>query len=82
MVDEWPRGSLELKAEGIRRSAPLRAWEGLELPPLRPGEILLLPPPRLKPLPHLTAGTPIQVSVPFEVLLLRGGPEGVHPTVQ
>ena len=82
MVDEWPRGSLELKAEGIRRSAPLRAWEGLELPPLRPGEILLLPPPRLKPLPHLAAGTRIQVSVPFEVLALRGGPEGVHPTVQ
>lgn len=82
LVDAWPSGSLELKAEGVRRSAPLRAWEGLELPPLRPGEVLLLPPPRLKPLPHLAAGTRIQVSVPFEGLALRCGPEGVHPTVQ
>ncbi|MDP1833060.1 MAG: hypothetical protein Q8K67_13455 [Geothrix sp.] len=82
MTDAWPTGSLELKAGAARRSLPLKAWEGLELPPLRPGEVLLLPPPRLKPLPHLTAGTPIQISVPFEVLALRCGPEGVHPTVQ
>ena len=44
MTDEWPRGSLELKAGAARRSLSFKAWEGLELPRLRAGEVLLLPP--------------------------------------
>ncbi|BDU70660.1 hypothetical protein GETHOR_27610 [Geothrix oryzae] len=82
MSDEWPGGSLELRAEGLRRSAPLKAWENLELPALHAGEALLLPLPRLKPLPNLMAGSPIQITVSHEVLVLHCGPDGLHPTVQ
>lgn len=82
MVDEWPTGNLELKAGGTRRSAPLRAWEGLELPSLHAGEVLLLPPQKLKALPDLAAGTELILSADFDQLNLRLGPDGVHPTVQ
>lgn len=82
MVNAWPGGSLELRAGAARRSAPLRAWEGLELPTLRPGEVLLLPPPRLKPLPELLPGAEVRVIADFDTLALRCGPEGIHPTVQ
>jgi hypothetical protein len=82
MTDEWPTGSLELKVGAARRSVPLKTWEGLELPPLRAGEVLLLPPPKLKPLPELLAGDDLRLSAGFDQLVLRLGPEGVHPTVQ
>ncbi|MFN7958610.1 MAG: hypothetical protein U0P46_09850 [Holophagaceae bacterium] len=82
LMDEWPTGSLELKVGAVRRSAPLKAWEGLELPPLRAGDVLLLPPPRLKPLPELLAGTDLRLSAGLDQLILRLGPEGLHPTVQ
>lgn len=81
MVNAWPGGSLELRAGPARRSAPLRAWEGLTLPDLRPGEVLLLPPPRFKPLPELLPGAEVRVMAAFDTLLLRCGPEGIHPTV-
>lgn len=82
LADEWPTGSLELKAGGARRSQPLKAWEGLELPTLSAGEVLLLPPARLKALPQLPPGADLRLSVPFEQLCLSLGVEGVHPTVQ
>jgi len=82
LTDEWPTGSLELRAGATRRSAPLKAWEGLELPRLQAGEVVLLPPPRLKPLPDLLAGADIRISAGFDQLMLRLGPPGVHPTVQ
>jgi hypothetical protein len=82
MTDEWPRGSLELKAGAARRTMPLKVWEGLELPPLRAGEVLLLPPAKLRPLPGLMAGTEVRLSAGFDQLMLRLGPEGMHPTVQ
>jgi hypothetical protein len=82
MTDEWPRGSLELKAGAARRSMPFKTWEGLELPQLRAGEAMLLPPAKLKPLPGLMAGTEVRISAGFDVLILRLGPEGLHPTVQ
>jgi hypothetical protein len=82
MTDEWPRGSLELRAGSARRTVPLRAFEGLNLPPLRAGEALLLPPPKLKPLPGLHSGAELRLSTGFDQLVLRFGPEGVHPTVQ
>ena len=81
MVDAWPGGSLELRAGTARRSASLGAWEGLELPLLRPGEVLLLPTPKLKPLQELLPGAEVLVETAFETLLLRAGPEGIHPTV-
>ncbi len=82
MTDEWPRGSLELRAGSTRRTAPLRAFEGLELPPLYAGEVMLLPPLKLKPLPDLMAGTEVRLSAGFDQLILRLGAEGIHPTVQ
>jgi len=82
MTDQWPTGSLELRVGSVRRSAPLKAWEGLELPPLRAGEVLLLPPPRLKSLPGLAPGAEVRLGAGFEQLVLQFGPEGVHPTVQ
>lgn len=82
LTDQWPEGNLELKAGAARRSLPLKAWEGLELPFLRAGEVLLLPPARLKALPDLAAGSEIRLSAGFDQLVLRLGPEGLHPTVQ
>ena len=82
LTNEWPTGTLELKAGAARRSAPLKAWEGLEVPTLRAGEVMLLPPAKLKPLPNLPAGSEVRFSVDFDQLILRIGPEGVHPTVQ
>jgi hypothetical protein len=82
LTDQWPTGSLELRAVGTRRSQPLKAWEGLELPTMAAGEVLLLPPARLKALPDLLAGTELRLSAPFEQLRLSLGVEGVHPTVQ
>jgi hypothetical protein len=82
MTDEWPQGSLELKAGAARRSMPLKVWEGLELPALRAGEVLLLPPAKLRSLPGLMAGTEVRLSAGFDQLILRLGPEGMHPTVQ
>lgn len=81
MVNAWPGGSLELRAGSARRSAPLQAWEGLELPALRAGEALLLPPPRLKALPELLPGAEVRVVADFETLTLRCGPDGIHATV-
>jgi hypothetical protein len=82
MTDVWPAGSLELKAGAARRSVSFKAWEGLELPPLRAGEVLLLPPAKLKPLPALMTGADVRLSAGFDSLVVRLGPEGVHPTVQ
>ncbi len=82
LVDEWPTGSLDLQAGAARRSMPLKAWEGLELPFMHAGEVLLLPPAKLKALPGLLVGSDVLLSADFDRLALRLGPEGVHPTVQ
>ncbi len=82
LTDEWPTGSLELKVGTARRSAPLKAWEGLALPLLRAGEVLLLPPPRLKAFPDLAPGAELRLSAGFDSLVARLGAEGLHPTVQ
>lgn len=82
LVDEWPRGSLELQAGTARRSVPLKAWEGLELPLMEAGEVLLLPPAKLRSLPTQPVGADLLVSAGFDRLSLRLGREGLHPTVQ
>jgi len=82
MADAWPTGSLEFRVGSSRRSVPLKTWEGLALPALHPGEVLLLPPPRLKPLPGLGGEAEVRLSAGFDQITLRIGPEGVHPTVQ
>ena len=81
MVDAWPGGSLELRAGAARRSAVLGEWGAPDLPALRPGEVLLLPPPRLRPFQELLPGAEIRVESAFEAMVLRAGPEGIHPTV-
>ena len=82
MVTDWPEGHLDLRAGTHRRRIPFGAWEGLELPLLRPGEALLLPPPRLKPLPDLEPGPPSPCWPPSKRWTLRLGLEALHPTVQ
>ena len=82
MTDAWPTGSLELRAGGSRRSVPIRAYEDLALAPLRPGEVRLLPPPRLRALPVLPALAEVRLEAGFDTLLGLAGPEGLHPTVQ
>lgn len=82
MTDTWPGGSLELRVGATRRSTPCRIWEGLDLPLLHPGEVRLLPPPRLKLLPDLLPGVEARLSASFDTLSARLDPEGTHPTVQ
>lgn len=81
MVDAWPEGDLELRAGAARRGTSLGAWEEVALPVLRPGEVLLLPVPKLKPLQELLPGAEVRVATAFETMVLRAGPEGIHPTV-
>ncbi|WP_026939223.1 hypothetical protein [Holophaga foetida] len=78
----WPEGHLEISGAGHSRSIPVEAWEGLSLPLLQPGEVRLLPPPRLRPIPGLGAGSWVEVKAPFEVLRLQLGGDISHPTVQ
>lgn len=74
-------GSLELRCRGGSREAPLAAWADLVLPPLRPCEALLLPPPEWEPLFPLP-GDRVRLESPFDVLALRFGRGGTHPTLQ
>ncbi len=82
MALEQPTGHLELRAAGHCRNVALDAWEGLDLPSLRPGEIMLLPPPRLKPFPALEPGTRFHLSWPIEQMELTLGDNLPHPTLQ
>lgn len=82
MTLELPIGHLELCAANHRRSTALDAWEDLELPSLRSGEVMLLPPSRLKPFPALEPGTRLQLSWPVEKLELILGENLPHPTLQ
>ncbi len=66
-------GHLEVACGGHKRSAPFSAWEDLELPSLRPAEVCLLPPPRLKALPEALEPRALTVRAPWEVLKVRLG---------
>jgi len=81
-VDFAWTGHLTLRVGGRQRSAPLEAWEGLALPSLRPGEVLLLPHPRLKSLPELSPGGAFTLQVGAEILSLSLAKELLHPTLQ
>lgn len=81
-VDFVWTGHLAMRAAGRQRSAPLEAWEGLELPRLRPGEVVLLPPPRLKVLPEMLPGAAFTLQAGAETLHLSLAQELLHPTVQ
>lgn len=74
-------GHLELLLAGHRRKVTLACWEGLSLPQPRAGELILLPPPRLKALPWSAGGT-LEIRTPFESLALRLTETPLHPTEQ
>lgn len=82
MVLELPTGHIELCAANHRRSVALDAWEHLDLPSLRPGEVMLLPPSRLKPFPALEPGARLNLSWPIEEMELILGENLPHPTLQ
>lgn len=82
MAPEMMAGHLELRVAGHRRSVALDAWEHLVLPLLRPGEVMLLPPSRLKPLPALEPGIRLHLSWPIEEMELILGENLPHPTLQ
>jgi hypothetical protein len=66
-----PSGRLEVASGSHHRSAPLTAWEDLELQALRPAEVCLLPPPRWKALPEADRVRGLDVRVPWEHLGVR-----------
>jgi len=76
------RGALELRTGRYRRTLPMDAWEGLDIPPLAAGEIQLLPPARYKALSDVVPGMTFSLKAPFETLDLSLGEELVHPTLQ
>ncbi len=77
---DWD-GSMELNLDGRRRRLPLDAWRGLVLPRLRPGEVLLAPPPRLR-LGLGWSGQEIRLTAAFETLTLHLAESEVHPVMQ
>lgn len=75
-------GAIELAIGGHRRRIPADAWSGVAWPQVAAGEVLLLPPPRLKPLPSLPALTPLRLRCgPLEMRWVLGV-ELEHPTAQ
>ena len=82
LIGEPFGGELRLRAGLHKRHASLGVYEGLELPPLRAGEALLLPPLRLRALPALEPGTGLEVRAAFDALSVHLGPEALHGTVQ
>lgn len=81
-VGDLEEGTLELRAAGQSRVVDFSVWEHLEATPLRAGEVLLLPTPRLRALQRLQPGEEVEVRTPFETLLLEAGPDQPHPTLQ
>ncbi|HWQ08761.1 MAG TPA: hypothetical protein VN436_06635 [Holophaga sp.] len=83
MVFEQPdEEALQLSCGAHHRRVPMDAWAGLELPALRPAEVVLLPAPRLRPLPGLVPGSDFSVATGFETLGLKLGADIPHATVQ
>lgn len=75
-------GELRLRADHHKRSASLEVYDGLELPPLRAAEALLLPPLRLRALPPLDPGAELELRTAFDTLIVHLGPEALQGTVQ
>lgn len=82
MVAGEGAGVLDFDAGGHRRRIPADAWSGLPWPSLGPGEVLLLPPPRLRALPALPKGTPLRLRCGPLQMAWTLGVELVHPTAQ
>lgn len=75
-------GSLQLSVGGHRRKVTLEAWDGLDLPLLHPGELLVLPAPRLRPWPSLAKGAAIDLRWGTDHLRAVTSRALEHPTLQ
>jgi len=73
---------LELRCGAQHRRIPMDAWSGLEVPELRAAEVMLLPAPKVRPLPALVPGSEFSVVAAFDTLTLRLGGEVPHLTLQ
>lgn len=82
ILEDGLRGRLELRSAGHRRSLPVEAWAGLDVPALAPGQVRLLPVPRLRPLPDLAPGGALQIRSAFETMQVTLGEDLLHPTLQ
>ncbi len=83
MVLGYPQeGSIELRCGSHHRRIPMDTWTGLDVPDLRAAEVVLLPAPKLRPIPGLISGSDFSIVAPFETLPLRLGPDIPHLTVQ
>lgn len=80
-VDPDWTGRLSLRMTAHQRSAPLEAWAGLAVGELAPGDLVLLPPPRLRRVPDAGPG-PVEVACPWDRLVLRVEGPLDHPLVQ
>lgn len=80
-VDPAWEGRLVLRVKAHQRSAPLDAWAGLAVGALAPGELALLPPPRLRRMPDSGPGR-VVVACPWETLVLRVEGPLDHPMLQ
>ena len=81
LSDQWPAENMELKVGNTRRSVPLKAWENLVFSGLRAGEVLLFPPPRLKPFPELPEGAEVSLSADFDQLVVGLGAMDLPTTI-
>lgn len=81
-VGEPFSGDLALRVGSHKRSASLSIYEGLELPPLRAAEALLLPPMRFRAFSGLDQADRLELVAPFDTLVARLLPEALQGTVQ
>ena len=78
---DWD-GELELKVGAQRRRVPMDSWRGLALPALRPGEVVLAPPPSLRLSAPPEGIRELRLTSAFDALTLGLGEHLVHPTLQ
>lgn len=83
LVLSYPQeGSIELRCGSHHRRIPLDTWNGLAVPEPRAAEVVILPAPKLRPIPELVSGSDFSIVAPFDTLSLRLGPDIPHLTVQ
>lgn len=75
-------GAIELRSGTHHRRIPMDTWAGLEIPALRAAEVVILPAPRLRPVPGLVGGSDFSIEAPFDSLTLKLGTDIPHTTVQ
>lgn len=83
MVLDWPAGcEIRFVAGSRRRSIPFSTWEEIPWPALRPGEVMVFPPPILRAFAHQVSTDNCRVAAPFEELVFTLGEGAAHATLQ